>query len=112
MGPSAIRYAGLDRRIDQLGRPCLDWGNVQTPVAEAVAEGDEELRFLDQIKATCGEVARLTRRAVHEGCLPLVLGGDHSVALGTLGGLHVDEPGGVLWVDAHGDLKTPETSLT
>jgi arginase len=112
MGPSAIRYAGLDRRMDQLGRQCLDWGNVETPVAEAVAEGDEELRFLEQIKATCAEVARLTRRAVDEGCLPLVLGGDHSVALGTLGGLHVDEPGGVLWVDAHGDLNTPETSLT
>jgi arginase len=112
MGPSAIRYAGLDRRIEELGRQCLDWGNVSTPVAEAVAEGDEELRFLDQIKATSAEVARLTRRAVDEKCLPLVLGGDHSVALGTLAGLHRDEPGGVLWVDAHGDLNTPSTSLT
>jgi arginase len=112
MGPSAIRYAGLDRRIAGLGLECFDWGNVQTPVAEAIAEGDEELRFLEQIKATCVEVARLTRRAVDEACVPLVLGGDHSVALGTLAGLRRDEPGGVLWVDAHGDLNTPETSIT
>jgi arginase len=112
MGPSAIRYAGLDRRIAELGRECLDWGNVQTPVAEAIAEGDEELRFLEQIKATCVEVAKLTRRVVDDGYLPLVLGGDHSVALGTLAGLRRDGPGGVLWVDAHGDLNTPETSIT
>jgi arginase len=112
MGPSAIRYAGLDRRIAELARECADWGNVPTPVAEAIAEGDEELRFLEQIKATCAEVARLVRRAVEEEYLPLVLGGDHSVALGTLAGLRRDGPGGVLWVDAHGDLNTPETSLT
>jgi arginase len=112
MGPSAIRYAGLDRRIAELGRECVDWGNVQTPVAEAIAEGDEELRFLEQIKATCVEVAKLTRRVVDDGYLPLVLGGDHSVALGTLAGLRRDGPGGVLWVDAHGDLNTPETSIT
>ena len=72
----------------------------------------EELRFLEQIKATCAEVATLVRRAGEEGYLPLVLGGDHSVALGTLAGLRNDGPGGVLWVDAHGDLNTPETSIT
>ena len=112
MGPSAIRYAGLERRIAELGRECHDWGNVPTPVPEAVTEGDEELRFLDQIKTTCAEVAKLVRRAVDEGELPLVLGGDHSIALGTLAGLRRDGPGGVLWLDAHGDLNTPETSLT
>ena len=112
MGPSAIRYAGLDRRLEELGRECLDWGNVPTPVAEAVAEGDEELRFLEQIKFTCAEVAKLVRRAVDERCMPLVLGGDHSIALGTLAGLRRDGPGGVLWLDAHGDLNTPETTLT
>lgn len=111
MGPSAIRYAGLDRRLAELGRECVDWGNVPTPVAESVAEGDQELRFLDQIKATCAEVARLVRRAAGDGYLPLVLGGDHSIALGTLGGLaSVYGPGGVLWLDAHGDLNTVESS--
>ena len=112
MGPSAIRYAGLDRRIVDLGRECADWGNVPAPVAEAVAEGSEELRFLDQIKATCAEVAHRVRSAVEDGYLPLVLGGDHSVALGTLAGLRRDGPGGVLWLDAHGDLNSPATSLT
>jgi arginase len=112
MGPSAIRYAGLDRRIVELGRECVDWGNVPTPVAEAEAQGDEELRFLAQIKAACAEVAKLVRRAGEDNHLPLVLGGDHSVALGTLAGLRRDSPGGVLWLDAHGDLNTPETSLT
>ena len=112
MGPSAIRYAGLDQRISGLGRTCADWGNVFAPVAEAVSEGDEALRFLEPIKATCAELARLVRQAVDDGYLPLVLGGDHSVALGTLAGLQRDAPGGVLWIDAHGDLNTPQTSPT
>jgi arginase len=111
MGPSAIRYAGLDDRIEQLGRRCEDWGDVVTAVAEATAVGDERVRFLSQIKATCEQVAELVARAVEERYVPLVLGGDHSVALGTLGGLaRARGPGGVLWLDAHGDLNRPETS--
>ena len=70
MGPSAIRYAGLERRIEELGRECADWGNVPTPVAEAEAEGDQELRFLNQIKATCGEVATLVRASRRGGLRP------------------------------------------
>jgi arginase len=112
MGPSAIRYAGLDRRLEELGRRVEDWGNVAAPVAEAVAEGEESTRFLAAIKATCAEVARLVRRAGDEVYFPLVLGGDHSIALGTLAGLRRNGPGGVLWVDAHGDLNTPATSPT
>ncbi len=111
MGPSAIRYAGLESRIAALGRRCDDWGNVAAPVAESVAVGDEQVRFLREIKATCAEIAALVVRARAEGYLPLVLGGDHSVALGTLGGLaRFSGPGGVLWVDAHGDLNRPQTS--
>jgi arginase len=111
MGPSAIRYAGLDSRLAELGLGCEDWGNVETAVAEASAVGDERVRFLPQIKETCERVAELTVRAVGEGFFPLVLGGDHSVALGTLGGLaRTNGPGGVLWLDAHGDLNRPETS--
>jgi arginase len=113
MGPSAIRYAGLDTRIERLGRRCEDWGNVTTAVAEASAIGDERMRFLEQIKETCARIAELVVRAVESGAMPLVLGGDHSVALGTLGGLaRVKGPGGVLWLDAHGDLNRPETSPT
>jgi arginase len=113
MGPSAIRYAGLYTRISELGRVCEDWGNVITPVAESIAFGDERARFLDEIKATCERIADVVARAKAEGYMPLVLGGDHSVALGTLGGLARSAgPGGALWLDAHGDLNRPETSPT
>ena len=111
MGPSAIRYADLDARIQSLGRACEDWGNVDAPVPEATDMGDEHARFLPQILATCERIAHLVTSAVTGGLLPLVLGGDHSVAIGTLGGLaKAQGPGGVLWIDAHGDLNTPETS--
>ena len=111
MGPSAIRYAGLDDRIVQLGRRCEDWGDVETAVAEATEVGDERVRYLPAIKETCARVAELVARAVEGGYLPLVLGGDHSVALGSLGGLaRAKGPGGVLWLDAHGDLNRPSTS--
>jgi arginase len=111
MGPSAIRYAGLDDRLAALGLACADWGNVETAVAEAAAEGDPRARFLDAIKAACERVAELVARAGRQGLAPVVLGGDHSVAIGTLGGLaSVHGRGGVLWFDAHGDLNTPATS--
>ena len=113
MGPSAIRYAGLDDRIADLGRRCEDWGDVETAVAEATSVGDERVRYLHEIKAACERIAGLVARASENGYLPLVLGGDHSVALGTLGGLaRAHGPGGVLWLDAHGDLNRPETSPT
>jgi arginase len=111
MGPSAIRYAGLADRLHKLGVGCLDLGDVTTAVPEATGVGDERLRYLDEINETCERVAELVSRAVQEGHVPLVLGGDHSVALGTVGGLaSARGPGGVLWVDAHGDLNRPETS--
>jgi arginase len=112
MGPSAIRYAGLEARVRGLDRGVVDLGNVPAAVPEATAEENERARYLAEVKATCERVATLVANAVRDGQLPLVLGGDHSVALGTLGGLadaH-DEPGGVLWIDAHADLNTPETS--
>ena len=111
MGPSAIRYAGLEDRLQELGIDCEDWGNVETAVAEATASGSPQARFLDQIKETCERIARAVARALEEGRTPIVLGGDHSIALGTLGGLaSVYGAGGVLWLDAHGDLNTPETT--
>jgi arginase len=111
MGPSAIRYAGLEARLDALGYECSDWGNVETPVAEAIAEGEPTARFLAAIKEACGAVAHRVADALRSGVVPIVLGGDHSVALGTLGGLaSVAGPGGALWIDAHGDLNTPKSS--
>ncbi|HEX2045133.1 MAG TPA: arginase [Gaiellaceae bacterium] len=111
MGPSAIRYAGLEERLAGLGLDVADWGNVETAVAEATASGDPRARFLEEIRVACERVARRVAAAVAEGRMPLVLGGDHSVALGTLGGLAAAHGrGGVLWLDAHGDLNTPATS--
>jgi arginase len=111
MGPSAIRYAGLQERLAALGYECADWGNVETAIPEAAASGDPKARFLPEILQTCERVAGEVARAFGEGRIPLVLGGDHSVALGTLGGLaSVRGPGAVLWFDAHGDVNTPATT--
>src|SRR5215212_6829241 len=108
---SAIRYAGLEERLTVLGVDCVDRGNVVTAVAEATAENDPRARFLPAIRATCERIAELVGAALDDGRIPIVLGGDHSIALGTLGGLASRRgPGAVLWFDAHGDLNTPETS--
>ncbi|HZD87324.1 MAG TPA: arginase, partial [Gaiellaceae bacterium] len=112
MGPSAIRYAGLEQHLaEKLAVAVSDAGNVQSPVVESEAVGDEHARFLDQILVVCDRVSRLVSGAAERDALPLVLGGDHSVALGSLVGMaRVRGTGGVVWVDAHGDLNTPETS--
>jgi arginase len=111
MGPSAIRYAGLADRIASLGRACVDWGDVRVAVPEATEEGDPRARYLAQIKASCERVAGLVQEARLAGFLPLVLGGDHSIAMGTLGGMaKAHGPGAAIWIDAHGDLNRPETS--
>ncbi len=114
MGPSAIRYAELAEHLaDTLGIETDDLGNVDAPVAEAVASENERAHFLPEILALCDGVAKLVARARERSETPLVLGGDHSVALGSLVGMAgVHGPGGVVWVDAHGDLNTPETSPT
>jgi arginase len=112
MGPSAIRYAELTKHLaETLGIETHDLGNVEAPVAESTASGDEHARFLPQILELCDRVAKLVAEARRNGETPLVLGGDHSVALGSLVGMaSVHGPGGVLWIDAHGDLNTPQTS--
>jgi len=111
MGSSAIGYAGLEARLISLGYTVRDERNLETAVAEATALRDERARFLPEIHDTCELVAARVVEATGRGDLPLVLGGDHSIALGTLGGLaSVHGPGGVLWIDAHSDINTPETS--
>lgn len=114
MGPSAIRYAGLNQHLaDKLGITVSDAGNVISPVAESTDHGDETARFLEQILDLCDRVAKLVATAAKRGAMPLVLGGDHSVALGSLVGMaQARGPGGVVWIDAHGDLNTPATSPT
>ena len=114
MGPSAIRYAGLDQQLsEKLGVRVTDAGNVVSPVVETTVMGDEKARYLGQILDLCDRLSALVEEAAARGATPLVLGGDHSCALGSLVGMaKVRGPGGVVWVDAHGDLNTPETSPT
>ena len=114
MGPSAIRYAGLEQQLaEKLGVRISDVGNVISPVAETTSTGDPKARYLDQILDLCDRLSELVEEAARRGAMPLVLGGDHSVALGSLVGMaKARGAGGVVWVDAHGDLNTPETSPT
>ena len=111
MGPSAMRAAGLEERLQSLGYDVHDHGNVESPEPEATTLQDERARFLPEIRETCARIAGVVVDASEAGEIPLVLGGDHSVALGTLGGLARSHgAGGVLWIDAHSDINTPETS--
>jgi arginase len=114
MGPSAIRYAGLEQQlVDKLGVQVTDVGNVVSPVVETASMGAENARYLEQILDLCDRLATLVAQAAGRGAMPLVLGGDHSCALGSLLGMaQARGRGGVVWVDAHGDLNTPETSPT
>jgi arginase len=111
MGPSAIRYSGLLDRLAAMGCEVYDHGNIVVELRELAALQDEKARYLPEILAACAEVAAQVRAAAEVGSLPVVLGGDHSVAIGTLAGLHAAfGPGGVIWVDAHGDVNRPETT--
>jgi arginase len=112
MGPSAIRYAGLAERLTEIGLVVSDRGNVVAPEPEALALDDARARYLPEILDACAALAALVEASVREGSRPLVLGGDHAIAMGTLAGLAAaaGQPGGVIWIDAHGDLNTPETS--
>ncbi len=111
MGPSAIRYAGLGERLEGLGLAVEDRGNVGAALPETIATGNERARFLPEIKATCERIAAEVSRAAREGLMPLVLGGDHSIALGSVGGMAAARGvGAAIWLDAHGDLNTPETT--
>jgi arginase len=111
MGPSAIRYAKLREQLAELGHDVVDLGNVHVPVPETRHAGDERLKYLPEIEALCGELADAVERAVRDGRLPLVLGGDHSLSMGTLAGLtRVRSDVGLLWMDAHGDFNTAETT--
>ncbi len=108
MGPSALRLAGLGDTLRALGHTVVQLGNVDVPVPEAIDDGVMP-RYLEAIAATCHHTAELIR-SLRPGDVPLVLGGDHSVSMGSIAGAHRGGRTGVLWIDAHGDLNTPETS--
>jgi arginase len=111
MGPSAIRYSGLAERLEGLGTDVVDCGNVAAELPEVAAEDDARARYLSAILVSCAQIAASVANVASGDRLPIVLGGDHSIAMGTLAGLaSARGTGGLLWVDAHGDLNRPETS--
>jgi arginase len=115
MGPSAMRVANLNARVESLGYTVEDLGNVPAEQAEALREGDASARYLPQIAATCGRLAALVEQALSRGSVPLVLGGDHSVAVGTASGVsryfrRQNQTAGLIWLDAHADMNTPASS--
>jgi arginase len=115
MGPSAVRVAGLEARLEALGHQVDDGGNVAVAIAEQKKVGDEHAKYLKEITATCTKAAELVLKSLEAGYTPLVLGGDHSLAAGTVSGAaefyrRKDERIGLIWVDAHSDINTPETS--
>jgi arginase len=115
MGPSALRLALLNARLESLGYAVEDLGNVSVAQQENTPEGSENAKYLFQIAQTCGMLAESVERIVTAGKFPLVLGGDHSIAVGTVAGVSRafrdrGEQVGVIWIDAHSDMNTPGTS--
>jgi arginase len=110
MGPSAIRYARLQGALEELGYRVEDLGNVETPLPET-AERQEEIRHLAAVREVCEAVAERAEAMISGGYFPIFLGGDHSIAIGTVSGVAKNfERTGVIWLDAHADFNTPQTS--
>ena len=115
MGPSAVRVANLNRRLAELGYEVEDLGNVPVVQPESEPEGQPQAKYLPQITDTCTRLAEMVEKALNQGKFPLVLGGDHSIAVGTVSGVSKylrDRKGklGMIWIDAHTDMNTPGTS--
>ena len=115
MGPSALRVAGLEARLERLGHHVTDGGNIHVAIAETQAFGNHNARYLSQIAETCTRTAEVVVKVLAEGQTPLLLGGDHSLAAGSVSGVaeyyrRRGEKIGVIWIDAHSDINTPGTS--
>ncbi|HZR58367.1 MAG TPA: arginase [Terriglobales bacterium] len=115
MGPSAVRVAGLEARLEALGHDVEDAGNVPVAIAEQKMEGDPHAKYLKEITATCTKHAELVLETLETNKIPMVLGGDHSVAAGTVAGVaefyrRQNQRIGLIWIDAHTDINTPDSS--
>ena len=115
MGPSAVRVAGLEARLEGLGHIVEDAGNVSVAIPEQKKEGDPHAKYLKEITATCTKHAEMVLKTLEVGKVPVVLGGDHSVAAGTVAGVaefyrRQEQKIGLVWIDAHSDINTPATS--
>ena len=109
LGPGALRYAGLAARLEKLGYEVFDAGNLSVPVRESVADERED-RYLPTIIKVCEAACEAGRQALQKKWIPIFLGGDHSISIGTISGVVCREPVGVIWIDAHGDFHTEESS--
>jgi arginase len=115
MGPSAMRSAGIHACVRGLGYDVEDAGDVEVQIQETQDPGDPRLKFLKEIRATCEALRDKVASVLQKGRMPVVLGGDHSIAMGTIAGasrFHREKGGkiGLVWFDAHGDMNTPQTS--
>ncbi len=115
MGPSALRVAGLQARIKQLGHQVEDIGNIFVKQPEEQPYGEKRAKYLNEIAETCRGLAELVQKTLEEGFLPVALGGDHSIAVGVVSGVSGahrtrQKRVGYVWLDAHGDMNTPESS--
>src|SRR6516162_4576768 len=115
MGPSAVRVAGLESKLEALGYDVKDGGNVSVAVLETRPEGDPRAKYLKEITETCTKEAELVLKTLESGHMPVVLGGDHSIAAGTVSGVaefyrRQGKKVGLIWIDAHSDINTPDTS--
>src|SRR5690348_3158685 len=115
MGPSAVRVAGLEARLEAIGHQVEDGGNVPVAIPEQKPEGAANAKYLKEITATCTKHAELVLKTLEAGKIPLALGGDHSMAAGTVSGVaefyrRQNQRVGLIWIDAHTDINTPESS--
>ncbi len=111
MGPSAVRYANLATSLNELGYTTFDSGDINIPGHDALAETSLNGR-LPLIQKACEDAYILGKKAIEDEEIPIFLGGDHSASIGTVGGVTHDTEVGVIWIDAHGDFNTPDTSAS
>ena len=117
MGPSAVRIAGLADRLTGLGIKVVDKGDLDSPIPETREPRDSSKRYIREIARVCQRLHARVLKALRDGAFPIVLGGDHSLAAGSVGATadfaaEQGEPIGLIWVDAHGDMNTPATTTS
>jgi arginase len=115
MGPSALRVGGLATHIKQMGHHLEDIGNIPVKQPEEQHYGEKKAKYLNEIAETCQGLADIVEKSLDEGMIPIVMGGDHSIAVGTMGGVSrhfrtKEKRIGLVWLDAHADMNTPDTS--
>jgi len=115
MGPSALRVAGLQARIKQLGHQVEDIGNLSVKQPEEMPYGEKRAKYIEEIADACKDLGTAVQKSLEDGYMPLVLGGDHSIAVGSVSGVGAHfrkekKSIGCIWLDAHSDMNTPETS--